>query len=264
MKLKAVLLFFILNLPGLNFAQISPTDPEFEAIPIGIKEQLENTLESQLTMPKILLNTNYTEKVIVYLNIDSSGQAYHIKFDKGLNNLMRLELTKILKLMQFKRTLHINNEEAPYFIAFPLAAHHYLKYKKQKQKDIVKSKLERDSSMIVYSIADVSPLYFKNGDEGLQEYFLTELDYPKMAMEQSIEGTVILSFVVETNGYVGNIEIKKGVNGGCTDEAIALIRNTRWQPAEKAGKLVRYKVTYPITFSLVNKNKANQAQTIGQ
>ena len=263
MKLRALIFFCILILSGSHHAQILPTDPEFEAIPIGIKEQLENTLETQLNMPKILLNTNYTEKVIVFLNIDSSGHAYNIKFDKGLNNLMRLELVKILKLMQFKRTLHVN-EEAPYFIAFPLAAHHYLKYKKQKQKDIVKSKLERDSSMVVYNKADVSPVYYKNGDEGLQDYFLTELDYPKIALEQSIEGTVILNFVVETNGYVGNIEVKKGINGGCTEEAIALIRNTRWQPAEKNGKLVRYSVTYPITFSLINRNKGNQAQNIGQ
>lgn len=263
MKTKLLLFFLLLMQWGFTPAQITPTDPEFEAIPIGIKDQLENTMACQLNMPKILLNTDYNEKVIVYLNIDSSGHAYNMKFDKGLNNLMRIELIKLLKLLQFKRTLHIKDEEAPYFISIPLSAHHYLKYRKQKEKDIVKSKLARDTSMVVYSKADVSPAFFKNGDDGLNDYLLSELNYPKMAMEQSIEGTVVINFVVETNGYAGNIEVKKGVNGGCTEEAVRLIKNTRWQPAEKDGLLVRYKITYPIRFSLLN-NKPNQAQSIGQ
>lgn len=263
MKIKIIVLFLLLIGGRSAISQITPTDPEFEAIPIGIKDQLENTLACQLNMPKALLNTNYTEKVIVYLNIDSSGHAYHLKFDKGLNNQMRLELIKILKLMQFKRTLRSSDEEAPYFIAFQLSAHHYGKYRKQKEKNIVKSKLIPDSTMVVYHKADISPEYYKNGEEGLNDYLLSELNYPKIALEQSIEGTVVIDFVVETNGYVGNIEVKKGVNGGCSEEAIRLIKNTRWQPAEKDGQLVRYKISFPIKFSLLN-NKPNQAQSIGQ
>jgi protein TonB len=263
MKIIFQLLWAMLVLVSKFYAQISPTDPEFEAIPIGIKDQLENTLSCQFTMPKALLNAEFNQKVIIYLNVDSTGHPYNFTCDKGINTSLRVELIKVLRLMQFKRTLRLQNEAAPYFISIPVSVRHYLKYRKQKEKAIVKSKLPIDTSMIIYTKADVSPTFYKNGDEGLADYFLNDLNYPKLANEQSIEGTVVVEFVVETNGYAGNIDVKKGVNGGCTEEAVRLIKNTRWQPAEKDGQLVRYKESYPVTFSLLNKGRT-QAQSIGQ
>ena len=251
-------------LTSLLCAQISATDAEFEAQPTGIKDQLENTLQTQLNLPKILLDEDWNEKVIVFMNIDSLGRTFNLRFDKGLNNFVRKDLQKIIAMMQFKRTLHLPNEEAPYFISMHLNANSYRKYKKQKQKSIVKSKLPIDTTLIIFSKADKSPEFYKDGEEGLVNYFINELDYPKMAIEQSIEGTVVIDFVVETNGYSTNINVKKGVNGGCTEEAVRLIKETRWQPAEKGGKLVRYKITYPITFSLNKSQKPNQVQSIGQ
>jgi len=260
---RILFLFLVFQVQIGIYAQISPTDAEFEAQPIGIKDQLENLLQTQLNLPKIILNTGIEEKTIVFMNIDSSGHAYNLKFNKGLNNLVRIDLIKIIRLMRFKRTLHLPNEEAPYFLAIPLSSAAYTKYKKQKQKPIVKSKLPIDTSFVVYVKADQSPEYYKEGEEGLKNFFLTELDYPKMAIQQSIEGTVVLDFVVETNGYVSNIEVKKTVNGGCTEEAVRLIKQTRWQPAEKDNKLVRYKITYPVTFSLINATKS-KVQTVEQ
>ena len=252
-----ILFFSICKSP----AQITPTDAEFEAQPIGIKDQLDNFLQTQFTMPKFLLQSDFNEKVLVFFNIDSLGSATHLKFDKGLNNLLRIELIKMIRLIHFKRTLHLPNEEAPYFLSIPISSSAYRKYKKQKQKPITNNQFTSDTSSIVYNKVDKSAEYYKEGDEGLAAYFLSELDYPKIAIQQSIEGTVILDFVVETNGYVSNIEVKKGINGGCTEEAVRLIKQTRWQPAVKGNQLVRYKITYPITFNL---NAINKAQSIGQ
>lgn len=264
MAIKNLMIIYSITLSSLLGAQISATDAEFEAQPIGIKDQLENTLQTQLNLPKILLDKDWNEKVIVFMNIDSLGHAFNLRFDKGLNNFLRKDIQKIITMMQFKRTLHLPNEEAPYFISMHLSTNSYRKYKKQKQKLIVKSKLPVDSTLTIFSKADKSPEYYKDGEEGLVNYFIEQLDYPKMAIEQSIEGTVVIDFVVETNGYTSNINVKKSVNGGCTEEAVRLIKETRWQPAEKGGKLVRYKITYPITFSLYKSQKPNQVQSIGQ
>jgi protein TonB len=78
-----------------------------------------------------------------------------------------------------------------------------------------------------------------------------------LAIEKSIEGTVVIEFVVEANGYLTGINVKQSVNAGCTEEAVRLIKLTKWQPAVFNNKFVRYKTNFPITFSLRNISKDN-------
>ncbi len=137
---------------------------------------------------------------------------------------------------------------------------------KQKSKINLKINLSADSSFIIYSKADKSPEYYKNGEEGLADFILSEIEYPKLAIEKSIEGTVTIEFIIETNGYVSNLIIKNGIGAGCSEEALRIIKQTKWQSAVINNKLVRYKTTYPITFSLRNVNKDNgtSSQSFGQ
>lgn len=247
---------FIILFQVISFAQISSTDAEFEAHPIGINDQLENILETQLVLPQILIVTGFDKKFYVYMNIDSLGKACCYNFETDINKALQAELKRMFKFLRFKRTLNLPEERSPYYSDFHISAKKYSKYKKQKQKSVVKSYLPADSSYIVYTQANKSPQYYKNGDEGFTNYILSELEYPKAALEKNLQGTVILDFVVETNGYVTNIEVKKGLGLGCSEEAVRLIKASRWQPAELNGKLVRYKITYPITFSILNSSKA--------
>ena len=77
---------------------------------------------------------------------------------------------------------------------------------------------------------------------------------PAEAKEREIQGTVRLSFVVETNGSVSNIVIVNSVGGGCDNEAIRLLQETIWIPAEKNGKYVRSTNMQDITFSIGKRN----------
>ena len=81
------------------------------------------------------------------------------------------------------------------------------------------------------------------------------MEFPRLAIEKSVAGTVIVEFVVETNGYVSGLHLKQALGAGCSEEALRLIKLTRWKPARKDGKLVRYRMSYPITFSLRSTTK---------
>lgn len=235
-------------------AQVSSTSPEFEAQAIGGKEQVEQVLQTQLTLSKLVLTSNFEEEILVFFDLDSSGNAVNIKFNKGLNNVLRNELKRIFHFLKFKRTQSAEYVAEPYWLQLKLSTEKYNKYFKQRNKVNLK-KAEADSSYIVYTKGDRSPEYYKNGDEGLAEFVISEIEYPKIAKEKTIEGTVVIEFIVETNGYITGTVVKQGVNGGCTEEALRIIRQTRWQPAMLNGKLIRYKTTYPITFSLRNTSR---------
>ena len=265
MKRFSITLLGIMVVCSKTFAQSSPTDPIFEGQVYGGKEQIEQVLQTQFVMPKQFQNFKFNAEFIVFFNIDSTGSAVNYNFEGSENKQLKEELKRMFKFLKFKKTLNLPDEERPYFLKFNISSELYNKYIKQKHKLSLKNQLSVDSSFVIYTRADKSPQYFKNSDEGLQDYFLSEMEYPKLAIEKSISGTVVLEFVVETNGYVTGINVKQAVNGGCTEEAIKLIKKTRWLPAELNGKKVRYKTSYPLTFNLRNTVRENSSSgTIGQ
>jgi TonB family protein len=241
----------------LSFAQTSSTSPEFEAQVVGGKEHFEQVLQTQLSLPKTILTSNFDTKLTTFFDVDSTGKAINIKVDGQVNNVLRNELIRIFNFFRFYKTINLLNESRPYFLFFNLSTQKYNQYFKQKNKFTLKKQLPADSSYILFSKADKSPEYYKNGEDGLADFILTTIEYPKLAVEKSVQGTVIIEFVIETNGYITNINIKQGVNTGCSEEAIRLIKQTKWQPAIVNNKFVRYKTNYPITFSLRNNNKDN-------
>lgn len=246
----------------LTIAQSSSTSLEFEAQAVGGKEQIEQILQTQLTLPKTILTSNFDVKLTTFFDLDSAGKALNIKVDGQVNNALRNEITRLFTFLRFYKTLNLPNESRPYFLFFKLSTEKYNKYFKQKNKLSLKKPTVADSSYVIYSKADKSPEYYKNGDDGLSEFILANIEYPKLAIEKSVEGTVILEFVVETNGYITSLNVKQGVNTGCTEEAIRLIKLTKWQPATLNNKLVRYKTSYPITFNLRNVNRDNSNSSL--
>jgi TonB family protein len=235
-------------------AQTNEKYPELEGKPVGGKDEVEQVIQTQLSLTKPILTSNFDEEITCFFDLDSTGSATNIKFSKGLNNVLRAELTRIFKLIRFEKTQAAAWGHNLYWYSFKLSTDKYNKFYKQKTKFKPKA-MPADSSYVIYTRSDRSPEYFKNGEEGLNEFILAEIEYPKIAKEKSIEGTVMIEFVVETNGYVTGMKVKQNVNGGCSEEALRIIKQTRWQPAQLNGKYIRYRNTYPITFSLRNVNK---------
>lgn len=261
---KTSVFFLFLSFFIIHRAQNSPTSGEFEAQIIGGNNQLEQVLQTQLNLSKTILNTNFNQELIIFFNIDSLNKAFNLITDNKVNTFLGDEIKRMLLFLKFKKTIPFSNLSSPYYIKFNVSKIKYNNYFKQKSK--LKLNISADSSFIIYSKANSSPEYYKNGDEGLIDFILSEIEYPKLAIEKSIEGTVTIEFIIETNGYVSNLIIKNGIGAGCSEEALRIIKQTKWQPAVINNKLVRYKTTYPITFSLrnVNKDNGSSSQSLGQ
>lgn len=102
----------------------------------------------------------------------------------------------------------------------------------------------------VYTFVEQMP-EFKGGQNALYQYISQNIRYPKIAMTENIEGRVVISFVVDAKGYVGNIEVIKAIGGGCEEEAIRVVTNMpRWNSGKQNGKNVSVRYTLPIAFKL--------------
>ena len=92
---------------------------------------------------------------------------------------------------------------------------------------------------------------FANGEENLYKYLGSNIKYPHEALENGIQGTVVVKFVVEKDGSISNVKAVRKIGGGCDEEAVRVVkRMPRWKPGKQSGKPVRTEFTLPIQFKL--------------
>jgi TonB family protein len=83
------------------------------------------------------------------------------------------------------------------------------------------------------------------------DYIQNNLKYPKAARELTIEGTVIVSFVIDIYGNMKDITVSRDIGGGCGQAAInALNGLSAWVPGRQNNQAVNVKYTIPIKFKL--------------
>ncbi len=93
---------------------------------------------------------------------------------------------------------------------------------------------------------------FPGGDVALMAYLQEHLQYPALARENNIKGTVALQFVVDEKGLIRDLKILKDPGGGCAKEAVRIVTSMPpWLPGEANGHPVRVRFTLPIRFNLL-------------
>jgi protein TonB len=92
---------------------------------------------------------------------------------------------------------------------------------------------------------------FSGGMDAFYEYVGSAIEYPTYEQRSNIEGRVVLSFVIEKDGSLSQVEILKGVSEGIDKEAIRVIKNApKWEAGRQRGQAVRVKMNIPIYFKL--------------
>ncbi len=103
---------------------------------------------------------------------------------------------------------------------------------------------------VIFTVVEDQP-QFPGGEEARQKFLEENLRYPQMAREAGIQGTVFVTFVVETDGSVTDVRILRGIGGGCDEEAVRVVRMMpRWEPGRQRGQPVRVQFNMPIRFRL--------------
>lgn len=256
--IRLSILFFFLS--SLVMAQEKiETTVDVPAKAKGGKEDVDYVFQTQVIYPDDMLKQKKAEDVAVYFTVGSKGDISQIEFKQAYDEAFKTEAKRLLRYFIFEPAKISNVPVASTsFLIFKFNPDTYKKYTKARGFVIPKDQPVFDTSFVIYERADKSPEYYK-GDDALPEFILGNLEYPDLAVRQGIHGTVVLSFIVEPNGMPSNMVAEKEFNQLCTAEAFRIIRQTKWKPATKDGKLVRYKMKYPIVFNLNNINKDNSS-----
>jgi len=92
---------------------------------------------------------------------------------------------------------------------------------------------------------------FPGGIMALRRWIGNNVNYPAVARENGIQGTVYLRFEVTKSGKVGRVEMQKGVDPLLDNEALKVIKKLpKFKPGEQNGRKVNVWYSIPVTFKL--------------
>jgi len=76
------------------------------------------------------------------------------------------------------------------------------------------------------------------------------ISYPEMAKRNKIEGKVYVIAHVNENGVAEEVNLVRGIGGGCDEVAIEAVKKSKFEPGKNKGQNVKVKLTMAITFKL--------------
>mgnify|MGYP002508135070 FL=1 len=98
---------------------------------------------------------------------------------------------------------------------------------------------------------------FPGGMAGLMQNLMKNLKYPESAIKNDIQGSVIVRFVINKDGSIGEANVLRGVDPALDAEAIRVVKNLpNFIPGKMGGKPVAVWYTLPISFKMKDDNKS--------
>ena len=129
----------------------------------------------------------------------------------------------------------------------------YEKNKSTNQVDTIKQKeddSERDKAIALYDAIPPMPC-FPDGPQAMSQFITDHLQYPEKAKKDSIQGNVFVSFNVEKEGTLTDIQVIRSISPELDNEACRLVNSMpKWIPAMKNGIPTSTRYILPVKFSL--------------
>ncbi|MCE7042260.1 energy transducer TonB [Dyadobacter sp. CY312] len=102
----------------------------------------------------------------------------------------------------------------------------------------------------VFTVVEQQP-EFPGGTSEMYKYLGKNIKYPSAASRANVSGRVFMSFVVNVDGSIQDVQVLKGLGFGCDEEAIRVVKAMpKWKPGKQSGRAVRVKYNLPINFQL--------------
>ena len=109
---------------------------------------------------------------------------------------------------------------------------------------------EPQSDNKVYNSVEQMPR-FPGGEAGLMRYLQENIKYPPEAAKNDIEGRVIVQFIIDKTGEVGDVKVVRPISEELDAEAVRVVKTLpKFEPGRQDGEAVSVWYTLPISFKL--------------
>ena len=104
---------------------------------------------------------------------------------------------------------------------------------------------------IPVAIVEEKPTFLGGDENTFTKWVFDRIVYPEVAKENGVQGRVVLSFIVDSDGYVKNVTVLRGVDPSIDKEAVRVVSSSpQWKPGRQRDKNVRVRYNFPLNFQL--------------
>jgi protein TonB len=224
-------------------------------VPQGGQRAADLYIEQELRYPAAAYEAGIGGDVVLGILVGTAGTPDSIRVVRSLTPECDAEAARLVRAIRWEVAKGVEErraEERQFKVTFdPKRYKRWLKERHARTDSIFN--LPASASMDVHGQRQVTTMarpLIKGGMKGLPAHLALELNYPEQALRYSLEGEVMVDFVVEPSGSLSNLHAVKDVGGGCTDEALRLLHRTPWAPAVLNGERVRSTMQVSILFKL--------------
>ena len=125
-----------------------------------------------------------------------------------------------------------------------------------KEEVVVEKKVEapKEVKEEVFRSVEQMP-QFPGGEAALMKYLQSHIQYPPMAAENNVQGRVVVQFVVDKTGKVGEVKVVRSVDKDLDKAAVRVCKSLpKFTPGRQNGQAVSVWYTLPVTFKLQGTN----------
>ena len=125
-----------------------------------------------------------------------------------------------------------------------------------KEEVVVEKKVEAPKEVKEEIFRSVEQMpQFPGGEAALMKYLQSHINYPPMAAENNVQGRVVVQFVVDKTGRVGEVKVVRSVDKDLDREAVRVCKSLpKFTPGRQNGQAVSVWYTLPVTFKLQGTN----------
>lgn len=110
--------------------------------------------------------------------------------------------------------------------------------------------IDADNNPLNFRVVERLP-EFPGGMTEFMKWLTKNLKYPESARRQNQQGTVVISFIVNTDGSTSEIKVVRPRHPDLDREAVRVVRMMpKWKPGEDHGKVCRTMISIPIVFKI--------------
>ena len=112
--------------------------------------------------------------------------------------------------------------------------------------------LEKNPDAVLpFQVVEVKPAFDGGDANDFSKWVNSQIVYPQDAVDQKIEGKVVLQFTVNKLGEVKDVKVVRGVNEILDKEAVRVVESSpKWEPASQNGVPVSVNYTFPVIFRI--------------
>ena len=228
--------------------------PWVNKLPNGISpvmfEDLIKTLQFNLRIP--VSNCVFSKEIKI---ASSVYDVYDVKMDKDTLEAFINKTTQKLELLGTKNDESFTTTNYYFGNNFKIMPPNLKEDVKNKSASPLPPLISYDEKIEgsdrAYVVCDVMPEY-KSGKDGFFKELGNSIKYPKEVKERKISGTVYLNYVVEKDGQISNVIVKKGFNKSFDEEVLRAFKSLKgtWTVGQQNGEKVRVAVTFPCGFNV--------------